>query len=71
MINFQQGKLFDLSEGSKFRPFPYSEGSVDRLYWAFRISEGTVQNLAQGGSEKYTAKNVAVLYMALMSWNVI
>lgn len=34
-------------------------------------SEGTVQNLAQGESEKYTAKNVAVLYMALMSWNVI
>jgi hypothetical protein len=34
-------------------------------------SEGTVQNLAQGGSEKYTAKNLAVLYMALMSWNVI
>ncbi len=65
MINFQQGKLFDLSEGSKFRPFPYSEGSVDRLYWAFG------RNSAKFGPEKYTAKNLAVLYMALMSWNVI
>jgi hypothetical protein len=61
-------ELFDLSEGSKFRPFPYSEGSVDRLSW---VSEGTVQNLAHGGSEKYTAKDLAVLYVALMSWNVI